>query len=75
MRSIWGVDAMNACQCASMRPGISTRPFAAMTVNIRIRVDGDRAHGYALNGVASDQHIGGSRERGALTVEDADVLK
>ena len=22
---------MNACQCASMRPGISTRPFAAMT--------------------------------------------
>jgi hypothetical protein len=22
---------MNACQCASMRPGMSTRPFAAIT--------------------------------------------
>ena len=31
MRSIWGVAAMNACQWASMRPGISTRPFAATT--------------------------------------------
>ena len=29
--SIWGVAAMNACQCASMRPGISTRPPPATT--------------------------------------------
>ena len=30
-RAICGVAAMNACQCASIRPGISTRPSAAMT--------------------------------------------
>ena len=30
-RSGMGVAAMKACQCASMRPGISTRPSAAMT--------------------------------------------
>ena len=29
--SVWGVAAMNECQCASMRPGIKTRPFPAMT--------------------------------------------
>ncbi len=40
-----------------------------------VRVDGDRVRRYALNDVASNQHIGGSRERGTLTVEDADVLK
>ena len=75
MRSGCGVAAMNACQCASMRPGISTRPFAAITrtsafVSTVIGLDRD-----ALNGVASDQHIGRRRERGALAVEDADVLK
>ena len=31
MRACKGIAAMNACQCASMRPGISTRPSAAMT--------------------------------------------
>ena len=31
MRSCKDVAAMNACQCASTRPGISTRPLAAMT--------------------------------------------
>ncbi len=30
MRTIWDVAAMNACQCASMRPGISTRPFPSI---------------------------------------------
>ena len=43
--------------------------------DVGIRVDGYRAHRYPLDGVAPNQDIGRSRERGALTVEDADVLK
>ena len=50
-------------------------PVRRNDADVGIRVDGDRAHRYALNGVAPNQHIGRSRERGALTVEDADVLK
>src|SRR5260370_23373571 len=36
MRSIWGADAMNVCQCASIRPGISTRPPPLTTVTFLI---------------------------------------
>ena len=43
--------------------------------DIGIRIDRDRARRYALNGVASHQHIGRSRKRGTLAVEDADILK
>ena len=34
---------MNECQCASMRPASTPRPSAAMTLDVSIRVDGDRA--------------------------------
>ena len=71
----WGVAAMKACQCASMRPGISTRPSAAMTSDVGVRVDGDRARRNALDDVAPHQHVRRSRQRGAPAVEDADVLK
>ena len=50
-------------------------PVRGNDVDIGIRLDGDRIHRYPFNDVAFDQHIGGSRERGALTVEDADILK
>ena len=43
--------------------------------DIGIRIDGDRIQRDSLNGVASNQHVGRGRERGSLTVEDADILK
>ena len=50
-------------------------PIPCNNADIGICVDGDRIHRYSLNLVASNQHIGRSRERGSLTVEDADILK
>ena len=35
-------------------------PVCRDHAHVSIRLDGDRVHGYALNGVASDQHIGRS---------------
>ncbi len=43
--------------------------------DVNILIDGDRAGGYALDGVAFNQHIGGSRERVAFAVEDAHILE
>src|SRR5271169_2921988 len=34
MSSIWGVDVMNACQCASIRPGIRVRPPPSIAVTV-----------------------------------------
>ena len=43
--------------------------------DIGICIDGDRIQRDSLNLVVSNQHVGRGRERGSLTVEDADILK
>jgi hypothetical protein len=44
-------------------------------LHTRMRSDGDGAHGDALDDIAANQHIGGSRQRRALPVKNPDALK
>lgn len=50
-------------------PGRRNRP------DLGIGVDGDRACRYARDDAVFDQDVGGRRKRGALTIEDANILK
>ena len=72
-------DLRRRChECMPMRVNEAWHQHAPVRRNdvyISIGLDGDWVYRYALNDVAFNQHIGGSRERGALTVENADVLK
>ena len=63
---------MKACQCASISPGISTRPPPSITGDLP-GLDLDRLRRDPLDQVAAHQHVRGRAQRRAGAVEDAHV--